>query len=298
MLALTSVTANVRITTSTGLQLGFGGRDNYAGNLVPFSAGTVYEENPTITYSPAIGVEYAGRVLSPVPVSVLAQMSGTLADPAYVYEALGSSVNGIPNPEFQLSPADPDPRFGRFVTLMTRLTQANRLHWIEDPQRTHSFSIVIDKYAPAYTAEVRDLLEVLGLRASMDRSAQLVLPVFLALDDSNSEGLAIITRSVGDLIEMLSAAIDVPGEDLQRGVAATYPPLGLAGRGLRIRRSNTKPERAAVAVQYREAWFYFDESDGATKRFFRLMNALWSVAVAESAAGAPAAPALTVPLSR
>jgi hypothetical protein len=82
-----------------------------------------------------------------------------------------------------------------------------------------------------------------------------VLPVFLAVDVRDSEGLAIITRSVGDLIEMLSAAIDVPEEDLRSGATSTYPPLGLAGRGLRIYRSNTRPERSTVAVQHHGSWF-------------------------------------------
>ena len=54
------------------------------GNLTPFSDGAVYEENPTISYTPVAGAEYARQVFSPVPIAVLAQMTGTLADPGYV----------------------------------------------------------------------------------------------------------------------------------------------------------------------------------------------------------------------
>jgi hypothetical protein len=156
LLAVTSVTANVSVTTSTGIQLGFGDKENYSGNLVPFSAGTVYEENPTISYAPAVGAEYARRVFAPVPLAMLAQMTGTLADPGYVYEALVSSVNGIQNLDFRFSAADPDPRFRRFVARMTTLTQANRLHWVETPGQPGGFSIVINRHLPAYTAEVRN----------------------------------------------------------------------------------------------------------------------------------------------
>lgn len=298
LLAVASITANVSITTSAGLHLGFGDKANYSGNLVPFSTGAVYEENPTISYTPVVGAEYARQIFSPVSIAVLAQITGTLADPAHIYDALVSSVNGIRNPDFQFSTEGLDPDFDRFVTIMTRLTQARRLHWVENPRQTGSFSIVIDDYAPAYTAEVRELLNLLGVPAQKDRSAQVILPVSLALDGRGSGGLGITTRSVGELVQILSAATQVPEEDLRNGAATTYPPLGPAGRGLRVHHSKTKPEHAAVAVQYRDGWFYIDETDQITKRFFRLMGALWSVTIAENAPKGSAAPVLTVPVSR
>jgi hypothetical protein len=64
-----------------------------------------------------------------------------------------------------------------------------------------------------------------------------------------------------------------------------------------VRRSEKKPKDASVAVEYRDGWFYIDETDQATKRFFRLLGALWSVSIADSAVGSPA-PVLTVPVSR
>jgi hypothetical protein len=99
-------------------------------------------------------------------------------------------------------------------------------------------------------------------------------------------------------MEILSAAIEVPEEDQRAGVAATYPPPALVGSELRVRYSNTKPPQAVVAVEYRDGWFYIVETDQATKRFFRLLDALWSVAIAESAPKGSAAPVLTVPVSR
>ena len=53
LLTVSSVTANVRVITNTGIQLGFGDLDNYTGNLAPFSAGDIYEENPTIHTHPS-----------------------------------------------------------------------------------------------------------------------------------------------------------------------------------------------------------------------------------------------------
>jgi hypothetical protein len=298
LLAVASVTANVRVTTNAGIQLGFGDSDNYRGNLVPFSVGAVYEENPTISYTPVAGEKYARQLMSPVPVVTLARLTGTLINPAPIYTALVSSVNGIQNPDFLFYSAEPDPRFGRLVTIMTELTQAHRLHWAKDPQQDGSFAVVIDRSAPTYAAEVSELLRLLGLSAPKDPSAQVVLPVSLSLDGRSTGAIRIITRSVFDLAEILSAAIEVPEEDQRNGVTTSYPILGLAGRELRVRVAVARPERAYVAVKHRDRWFYIDETDQATKRFFRLLGSLWSVTIAESAAGTSAAPVLTVPVSR
>jgi hypothetical protein len=298
LLAVASVTANVRVAAETGVQLGLGDSDNYAGNLVPFSASAIYEENPTISYTPVAGQQYLHQLTSPMPLATLAQLTGTLADPVPVYTALVSSVNGIYNPDFLFSSDEPDPRFSRFVTIMTELTQMHRLHWIEDSQHSGTFSIIIDHYAPPYTARVNELLGLLGLPATRNHSPPVVLPVSLALDGRDTGGMGITTRSVLRLVEILSAAVELPEQDQGNGATLDYPPLGVVGKALRIRYSKVKPDRAAVAVQHRDGWFYIDDSDQATKGFFRLLGALWSVTIAESAAKGSAAPVLTVPVSR
>ena len=103
------------------------------------------------------------QLMSPVPIATLTQLARTLSSRAPVYTALVSSVNGIYNPNFLVPPAEADPRFSRFVAIMTELTRAHRLHWVEDPQQDGSFSVVIDQYAPTYAAEVSELLRLLGL---------------------------------------------------------------------------------------------------------------------------------------
>ena len=78
LLAVASVTANVRVATNAGIEVGVGNSDNYSGNLVPFSAGFIYEENPTISYTPVGGEKYAHQMMSPVSVTSLAQLTGNL----------------------------------------------------------------------------------------------------------------------------------------------------------------------------------------------------------------------------
>ena len=298
LLVVSSVTANVRVATNAGVEVGAGDSDNYVGNLVPLSAGIVYEENPTISYTPVGGEQYARQLMSPISVTSLAQLAGNLADPAPVYYALVSGVNGIYNPDFLTPSSAPDERFVRVITIITDLARAHRLHWVKNPQHDDRFSIIIDHYSPDYTDKVNQLLMLLGIAAPEDRSSRITLPVSLALDGQETGGIGIITRSVFDLLEILSGAIEVPEQDLVNGIAVSYPPSGMVSKQLQVHYSDNKPAHASVAVQYRDGWFYIDEKDQATKLFFRLLTTLLSVNIAESTGRASAAPVLTVPVSR
>lgn len=298
LLAVASVTANVRVATNASIEAGVGDSSNYSGNLVPFSAGFVYEENPTISYTPVGGEQYARQMLSPVSVISLAQLADNLADPAPIYYALISSVNGIYNPDFRSPPSAPDKRFVRIVTIMTELAQAHRLRWTQDSRQADRFSIVIDHYSPDHADEVNELLTLLGISAPKNRSSRITLPVSLALEGQGSGGIGITTRSIFDLLEILSGAVEVPEQDHANGVAVSYPQPGMVGKQLRVRYSRTEPAHASVAVKYRNGWFYIDEKDQATKQFFRLLTTLLSINIAESTGRASAAPVLTVPVSR
>ena len=55
LLAVSSVTAQVRFRTDTRAEFGVGPDANFAGALVPLSGGVAYDENPTISYLPVQG---------------------------------------------------------------------------------------------------------------------------------------------------------------------------------------------------------------------------------------------------
>jgi hypothetical protein len=297
MLAVASVTANVRVVAESGLQLGFGDDDSYAGNLIPFSGGFVYEENPTISYVPVKGEEYIHSLMAPVSITALAQLTGSVADSDYIFDALISNVNGIYNPAFDFPGAEPDPRFDRFVAIVIDLIRSNRLHWLEDPGGPNEFNLVIDQFRTDHAADVEELMAILGLPLPADTSEKLTIPVFLALDGRDDGSIGVVTRSAFKLMEILAGAIEVPDEDQRRGVALPYPPPAPVGRNLKIHYSDGRPDAASVAVPYRNGWFYIDETDLDTKRYFRLLSVMFSVAVSKSSA-VQSGPVLTVPVSR
>jgi hypothetical protein len=298
LLAVSGVAANVRFRANAGVEVGIGPEKDYLGNLVPFSGGLAYEENPTITYTPVQGERYLRQLLSPIPLNVLVLVIRTETDSADYLTLLANRINDLRNPDFLQAPsAEPYLRFQRFVKLSEELDQGGVLQLVEDPRKDVPFDVLITDYAPAYSAKVREYLTLLGLPMPTEEAKDIVLPVYFAVKGRELGGIAISTRSTYDLIEILRAAIQIPGEHAAAGLARNYPGLGLAGKDIHIHASKDKPKRAAVAVSHRGYWFYIDDTDMRTKLFYDVVRTLWSVSIA-GAADQRAAPVLTIPVTR
>ena len=298
LLSVTGVAANVRFGSRAGAEIGFGPQKNYDGNLVPFSAGLAYEENPTITYAPVQGERYLRQLLSPIPLENLVLIIRAGSNQAAYLTMLANRINDLKNPDFLETPlAAPDHRFRRFVKLNQTLDQACVLQWVEDPRKEVPFDILITDYSPDYIEPVREYLDLLGLSMPADESADIVIPVYFSVKGQHWDGVAIATRSSYDLIEILREAIDVPKAHLSAGLATHGRTPGLAGNDIRIHTSKQKPDGTAISVTYRGYWYFIDETDMSTKRFYDMVRTLWSVSIA-SAADQRAAPVLTLPVSR
>jgi hypothetical protein len=297
-LAVSGVAANVRFNANAGVQSGFGSDGDYAGNLVPFSGGLAYEENPTITYAPVHGENFLRELLSPIPLDlmVLFVRAGTFSDKQLILFA--KRINDMRNPDFlDELPAGPDLRFQRFCELNMELNKAGVLLWVSDQRPEVPFDILITGYSPTYSEEVREYLTLIGLPVPTDESKDIVYPVYFGTKGQELDGVAIITRSTYDLIEILRAAIEIPQEHINSGLVVNYPTPALAGKDIHVHASKHKPRRATVAVKHRGYWFYIDETDMLTKIFYRMVRVLWSNSIASSA-DRGVAPVLTLPVSR
>lgn len=299
LLSVSGVAANVRFSTRAGIQAGFGPGDNYIGNLIPLSGGVAYEENPTITYAPVQGERYLRQLMSPIPLDILVLFVRSGLYPGPFLTILADRVNDLQNPDFLnvCAAAGPDLRFQRFAELNEELILAGIVQWVEDPRDDIPFAILISEWRRYYREEIQEYLGLLGFTMPEDPTKDLVLPVYFGIKSRDTNCVAISTRSTIDLIQILRGAVEIPSEHLARGLATTFPEPGLAGKGIRIRSSVNRPETAALAVKYRGYWFFIDESDVATKRFYMMVRTLWSVTIS-AGADQRAAPVLTIPVSR
>ena len=297
LLSVNSVAANVRFKANVGVEVGYGSSENYAGQLVPFAGGVAYEENPTITYSPVYGEAYFRQIMTPIPLDIVVLVCRSQQDSELSITALTNRINDMRNPDFIDSESSKScVLFHRFIKLNEELGNAGVLHWHEDSKKKDSFVILITAYAPTFSEKVGEYLTLLGLPVPADKTQDIVIPIHFGVRGKGVDGVAISTRSLYDLIEIMMGAIAVPQEHISSGLTLDYPGPGLAGKGIRIHGSTHKPTRAAIAVRHRGYWFYIEDSDMRTKSLFVLLRKLWAIAISTTKEST-SAPVLTIPLN-
>jgi len=293
MLSVVSVTANLSFRTEAGTNIGIGDSDDYAGNLVPLSAGVAYEENPTISYLPLTGAEFTRRMLSPVSVEEWHLLSGPVKHPGTVLALAVHRINGLRNPLAGRQP--PSPGFSRFLELYDRLRWVGVLDTVRAPGTTTEDGLfwAFHDYKDAHSDNVREILDLLGIAAKPDGSA-IVLPVRTAVGGSSS-AIHVETRSAFDVLEAFGTGIEIPSSHLEAGMVE---PLAIAipdeGRLITIRSSEKRPDDATVRIRFHDRWFYIEASDTQSKRAFGFLRTFIGMRLAKEGV-AQQAPVITIP---
>tara|TARA_B100001750_G_scaffold245210_2_gene264263 strand:+ start:3046 stop:4128 length:1083 start_codon:yes stop_codon:yes gene_type:complete len=112
--------------------------------------------------------------------------------------------------------------------------------------------------------------------------------------------LWISTRSLLETLYYLSQGIDIPAGHYTDGIVtktlnsdgSVFDWNELTGDLLRIHHSKQRPVQSSVAVQYREYWFFIDDSDLQSKSTFSLLMELYNLEI--RGGGAVSAPVLTL----
>ena len=137
-------------------------------------------------------------------------------------------------------------------------------------------------------AELRTLL---GLRPGLREFK--VRYGLIAKDDTE---IAMLTRSMLQIMIALATQVEVPDEDVASG--RTVPSLTTADgdknnprRLIRIHHSAERPENAFSTIKYRDHWFWIDDRDFRSKRAFAFLMILFSL----SETGGKAASVIALP---
>jgi len=295
LISVASITANLSFSALLGTNIGIGSRDNYAGNLVPLSAGVAYEENPTISYLPLAGEDFMRRMLSPVSTREWILLGGPAEHPGHVFALAVHRVNGLRSPRPGERPPERD--FARFVELYDRLRRVGVLDIVHVSESEPESGYVVDihDYAGAYENSVREILDLLGIEAKLDGSA-ILLPFRTAVGRSASE-IHVQARSAYEVLQVFGAGVEIPPAHLEAGIVeplAWQPPE--ESRLFRIRSSKQRPGDATVQIRFRDWWFYIDATDTMSKRAFLFLRTFIGMRLA-APAGTQQVPILTVPVN-
>ena len=232
-----------------------------------------YVDRPTITYSPVMGDKFAKSLMSPIPPSAILSLlqSGYPVD--LVFRMLVHEINGIRNRyggEARAHPADPE--FYSFLEKMRKAQSAGAtgMRFKKGDKEETVLLVFRPKRDPVTDSLAHDIRRILGL----DPKAGEFQVVYGAVARDDKE-IAILTRSILDVIIDLSADIEVPAAHVEeKRVNPTFadpaagektPPL------LRIRSSSEKPGDAFVSVRYRNSWFWIDDRDLRSKKIFSFL---------------------------
>ncbi len=291
MLAVSSVTASIRIGASVSGNVGIGPKSGYEGNLVPFSAGAVYEENPTITYVPLRGEEFVERMLAPISAEQTLLLGRMSTDEVEAMQLLVWRANGLVNPLFTAKP--PAPGFDRFIELYASLRDQGVLDVVQSGEG--AFELLCHDYSAEQSGQVADLLKVLGVERAVGPRADVAIPLRFFVGSARRDGVDLETPTALEIIEVAASGVEVPGAHLADGIVRPSA-LDESRRFLAVHSSRTRPAEASVAVEHRGWWFYIDARDARSKQSFMILRTLIGLRLDEAAAGAQRAPILTVPV--
>jgi hypothetical protein len=298
MLAVSSVTASLRIGATIGANAGIGPSSSFEGNLVPLSAGAMYEENPTISYVPMRGEQFLERMLAPVSAEQALLLSRMSTDEVEVLRLLVRRANGIVNPIFSSRPSAVDGEsrivFDRFIELYARLREQGRLDIVRSADQ--QYQMLLHDFTEDESREVGEFLQALGLQKDLEGRGPIVLRLRFFVGEPRTDAVDLETPSALEIIEAVGFGVDVPDVHLDDGVAR---PSALAGSPaiITIHSSCDRPSHASVAVMHRGWWFFVDERDARSKQAFIILRTLIGLRLDEGTSG-QATPVLTVPVAR
>jgi hypothetical protein len=275
-------------TVSFGTQF-FDRTFNFA-NDVNLGASGSFSENPTVTYTPVAGEDFARAMLTPIPPSELFAMVAAGA-PTDVIGLGVQSVNGLRNWSTNAPGATPaDAAFIEVIDLLTTLRRDGLIGFaFETRDGVRNADLLIS--APAngpLPARARRLIDLLGLDPKV-RSFRILFGFGAGARDE----IRVYTRSLFEILDSLAGRIEVPDGDVAAG--RTYP-TGPAPAStiptLLVKHQYFSPDGAFAAVEYRGTWYWVDDNDYASKRVFTGLMLLLNVV---QKTGQPQLPVITIP---
>jgi hypothetical protein len=254
---------------------------SFGGNTATLGGSVRFTDRPTITYTPLTGNKFVKALMTPLPPdSVFFTVQSGYAADAVFFAAVGS-MNGLKNQDSSLAGVlPPDADFVRALELLRRIQLSGavgmRVELDAQKRQTTLITFRSKNISEQTLAETRELRQLLHL----DPEATELKLVFGATPSSDKE-LAILTRSLLNIMNNMAAQVDVPPEHVTDGRAT--PGLDSAAqvneqhRPMRIRSSKEKPADSYVAVPYRDRWFWIDDRDLKSKRAFAFMMMLFTL---------------------
>jgi hypothetical protein len=246
-----------------------------------------FTDRPTVTYSPLAGEKFTRNLMTPIPVRAFLSMIQADYPADIMFKICIQTINGVGN-RFggKVSGRSADPNFYRLIKAMRRIQKSGGLGMRIKPMGDKKTIVLFfrKKISDDIAGDVNIVSQILGLSPDA-REIRVVYGAFAA----DNREIAMLTRSVLQIMIELASYIDVPAKDVEEGRVAAFVDENApdASQLIRIHSGASAPDEAFVTIQYRDNWFWIDDTDLASKRVFSFLMMLMSLTETGTKTGAP-----------
>ena len=265
-------------------------------NLTSLGGNATYIDRPTITYTPLSGDKFARSLLQPLPPGEVFELiqAGYPADAVLLITT--RAVNGIYNRSgIGARGREADPEFYPLLDALRRLQLSGAVSIRLEKRGLEEIGrlILASKRATEVGPDLQFVRTTLGI--TPDRNGEIT--VTFGLLPRNPNEIALLTRSMSEILLEVAAGIEVPAAHIAQGRTAAATRVASAENPrdrplIRIQSSASPPADSYAAVRYRDTWYWISDDDLASKRVFTFLMIFFSLA---ETGVTPQAPVLTVP---
>jgi len=254
------------------------------------SAQGIYLDKPTITYVPMSGEQFARNLMTPIPPPAIVSLIQAGYPVDLVFRTTVHAINGIHSRYGSATRGRAaDPEFYPLIERLRKIQLSGEIGMRVEKKNDQAETVFVFRRNPnpeteADRAEVKKLLGI-------DPQAEKLSVVYGSLASSDHE-IALLTRSVLEILTDLASYIEVPQAYVEEGrTYSTPPPDTFDGTPVKplieILTSPQSPPDAFAAVSYRGNWYWIDDKDFRSKNLFSFIMFLFTLTETDNKQGAP-----------
>jgi hypothetical protein len=291
-LEVSALNTQFSITNELDANTVLGQGDSYLG----VGGSIVAQETPTVSYTPLKGADFVQRILTPIDLDTLILLDSAGWSSDRLFRTLVDEMNDVGNAQGANGPTpDQAPPYEEFKRLASLLRQMGLAGLYTEASYNGQPVLVFGREAldnPHY----KEFTQALGLNPD-----KLAFPLVVAAGRSANNSINLRMRSLAGVMYFLSQSVQAPEKDVVAGrVTVTRDGNGqpfdwqqVTEGILTIKSSAEAPDNALVAINYRNSWFYIDDSDLDSKTTFSLLGQVYQLQAGDAKS---IAPVLTLPV--
>jgi len=260
------------------------------GNSATLGGNATFTDRPTITYAPITGSQFNKSFLTPIPPEAVLFLLQSGWSAELVFPLVVDSINGMRS---QIRSGNTrragDDGYYRVVELLSQMQMdgATGMQVKRDDESNETALLIVHK--SALDDDSKMAYQELGRLLTLGPDWQAAVVKYGYLPESDDE-IALITRSMLQLIIHLATQVEVPPEHIAEG--RTIPTMETvdgdrAAQLVKIHSSAEEPENAFVSIRYRDYWYSIDDRDFRSKSLFTFVMILFSLTESGDNVGLP-----------